>query len=232
MKLKKRKFKGVVFDFDGVLADTEGLQMEKWHILLSRYGITISLEEYIREYCGKSSATEIPELLKKRYGERIPYPAKELGELASEILENLFKTQRIELMPGARDALRFFRQKGFKMAVCSAKNPSELEMKLKGAKLLDWFPPENRSTQSEAGGLPKPDPAMYQLAVKRLGLKPEECIAFEDTSDGVKSAARAGLYVIAMRNKWTRGHDYSSANRVIEKGGWIEFLKNPQIEGQ
>lgn len=59
------KIEGVVFDFDGVLGDTEVLQYKKWNILLEPYGITIGKEEYIRLYCGKSSATEIPALLKE-----------------------------------------------------------------------------------------------------------------------------------------------------------------------
>lgn len=220
------EIKGIVLDFDGILGNTECLQFEKWNILLAKQEIKISLEEYIQNYCGKSSATEIPKLLKEKHGEKIPYTVEELGEKASEILENLFKTRRIELMPGAKDALRFFQQKGLKMAVCSAKNPVELEMKLRGAKLLEWFPQEYRSTQSEAGGLPKPHPAMYELAVKRLQLEPRECIAFEDTTAGVESVARARLYVIALPNKWSEGQDFHLAHRVI-KGGWPKFFEDP-----
>jgi len=202
--------------------------MEKWNILLKPFGIEISLEEYIQDYCGKSSATEIPQLLKKKYGDKIPYKEEELGEKAGEILKNLFETREIELMPGAEDALKFFYGRGFKMALCSAKDPEELEMKLRRAKLLNWFPPESRSTQSEAGGQGKPHPAMYKLAVERLGLTPQECIAFEDTSVGVESAVRAELYVIAMPNKYSEKQDFSQANRVI-RGGWPSFLKDPQI---
>jgi beta-phosphoglucomutase len=222
------KLKGVVFDFDGVIADTEGLQKEKWDIILKLFGISISDEEYIREYCGKSSATEIPQLLKKKYGNEIPYTWEELARRASEVLKDLFRTKEIKLLSGAKEALEFFKQKGFKMAVCSAKDPEELEMKLRGAKLLEWFPPEYRSTQSEAGGKPKPFPDMYKLACQRLKLFPSECIAFEDTSAGVESAVKAGLYVVAMPNKWSKTHDFSMAHRIVW-GGWPEFLTDPRL---
>lgn len=67
-------------------------------------------------------------------------------------------------MPGALEALLFFKNKGLKIGVCSAKDPTELEMKLQAVGLAEWFPPKYRSTQEEAGGFPKPHPAMYQLA--------------------------------------------------------------------
>jgi beta-phosphoglucomutase-like phosphatase (HAD superfamily) len=219
---RKMKKRGVILDFDGVLGDTEGLQYKKWNILLEPFGIEIGKKEYVRDYCGKSSATEIPLLLKKKYGDKIPYTLEEMAQLATEILANLF-TRPIEFMPGAKDALHFFKQKGLKMAVCSAKNPEELEMKLRGAKLLDWFPPEVRSTQAEAGGLAKPHPAMYRLACRRLGLLPRECLAFEDTSVGVKSAHEAGLYVIALPNEWSAEQNFNCADRVV-LGGWPGFL--------
>lgn len=226
MKNKKTPFKGVVLDFDGVLADTKGLQYEKWNIALKPFKIEISKEKYISRYCGKSSATEIPELLKKEYPQ-ITLSENELAKKVSEILKELFK-KKAKLMPGALEALKWFKQQGFKMAVCSGKDPAELEMKLQSVGIAEWFPSENRSTQSEAGGLPKPHPAMYELAVKRLGLLPNQCVAFEDTHAGVESAVSAGLYVVAMPNEWSRGQNFSRAHRIIQ-GGWPVFLANPKI---
>ena len=220
------EFEGVVLDFDGVLGDTEGLQYEKWNILLEPFGVEISEEEYISQYCGKSSATEIPRLLKREYHE-ITLSEDELAKKASEVLEELFG-RKARLMTGTLEALEWFEQRGFKMAVCSAKNPVELKMKLSSVGLSEWFPSENRSTQSEAGGLAKPHPAMYTLACERLGIEAANCIAFEDTSAGVKSASDAGLYVVALPNKWSRGQDFTQANRLIQ-GGWTAFLADPRI---
>lgn len=220
--LTKRNIKGFVLDYDGIIGETEGLQLEKWNILLNPYGIIISLEEYTKKYCGKSSATEIPSLLKKEYGKRIPLAEDELGNQAGAILESLFKNREVRLMPDAKKAILFLM--GFKLAVCSAKDPEELEMKLKKVGISRMFHNNYRSTQSEAEGFGKPHPAMYLLAVRRMGLKPEECVAFEDTSDGVKSAADAGLFVIAMPNSYSEGQDFSKADIII-RGGWPAFLE-------
>ena len=194
--------KGVIFDFDGVIGDTERLQYLKWNILLKPFGIEISPCEYIEKYCGKSSATEIPWLLKRRYP-KIIISEEEMAKRASQILKELFK-KKARLIPGALRALNWFKKKGFKMAVCSGKDPKELEMKIDSLQLASWFPPENRVSEAEAAGKPKPDPAMYLLACQRIGLLPNECLAFEDTEIGVEAATKAGLYVIALPNKWTK----------------------------
>lgn len=231
-KLLRGKIKGIIFDYDGILGNTESLQGEKWNILLGPFGIKISTQEYIQEYCGRSSATEIPMLLKNKYGDKIPFTPEEIGKRAGIILENLFKTRKIELMPDAGKAITFFMN--FKEAVCSAADPKELEMKLSIAGISKYFPGNYRSTQSEANGLAKPHPAMYSLAIKRLGLTPEQCIAFEDTSAGVQSAARAGIFVIAMPNIYTERQDFSEADVVI-RGGWpvlLEEIKNSFSKNQ
>ena len=220
---KNYKFKGVVFDFDGVLGDTEILQYKKWNILLKPFGIFISEEEYIKEYCGKSSSTEIPKLLKQKYPQ-IKMSEKEIAENAAKILKDLFKKEA-KLMPNSLDAIKFFKENGFKIAICSGKNQEELEMKLSSVGLSDFFSKEHRVTESDAG-FAKPHPAMYELAVKKLGLKPNECIAFEDTYAGIASAKGAGLFVIALPNKFTINQDLSKADIVI-KGGWPELLKDP-----
>ena len=215
--------KAVIWDFDGILGDTEGLQMEKWNILLRPYGIVISLAEYIAQYCGKSSATEIPVLLKQKYGDKIPLTEQELGQRAAEILQQLFETHPIEFMPGARSAIRFCQTKGLEMAICSAKDPDELEMKLRNSGISKCFPRKLRSTQSQAGGVAKPHPAMYAFAVKQLGLFPYECIAFEDTAAGVNSASAAGVVIVALPNMYSEGQDFSNAHFVV-RGGWPGFF--------
>jgi beta-phosphoglucomutase-like phosphatase (HAD superfamily) len=98
-------------------------------------------------------------------------------------------------------------------------------MKLSSVGLSDFFSKEYRITEIDAG-FPKPNPAMYELAVKRLKLEAKECIAFEETSAGIASAKGANLFVIALPNKFTVNQDFSEADIII-KGGWPEFLKNP-----
>lgn len=206
--------KGIAYDFDGVLGDTEKLQFKKWNIVLKDFGVEISEEEYVRDYCGKSSRTEIPQLLLKRYPQ-ITISQEELVDRTQKVLKKLFETEA-KLMPGAKEVL-LETSKKFRIAICSGETTEQLEMKLKSVGIAEFFPEEVRSNQEKAGK-GKPDPAMYQLAVRQLGLKPTECIAIEDTSVGVESAVAAGLFTIALPNKWTSKQDFSKASLVILEG--------------
>ncbi len=218
------KYKGVVFDFDGTLADSEVLQKKKWDIVLAPFGITVSAEEYAQDYCGKSSADEIPMLLKRKYP-LITYSVGELAQAAADILEELFTNEEIELMPGVLEAIRFFKEKGIKMTVCSAKDIPELVLKLKAAGLEQYFEKEKLSSQKEAGGLGKPDPAMYLYACQQLELEPQDCLSFEDMVSGAKSAKAAGLFVIGMPSQYSQVKELEENTDLIIKGGFPEFLK-------
>ncbi|MEM5813102.1 MAG: HAD family phosphatase [Candidatus Aenigmatarchaeota archaeon] len=215
------RIRGVVFDFDGVLADTERLQYEKWNLVLKKFGVRISKEEYIRDYVGKSSKNEIPKLLKEKY--EIPISEEELYSESQKFLKTLFE-KKARIIPFALKALKKI-SKRYKIAIASGESDKQLSMKLKSVKLENYFPPEVRSTEERAGrGKPYPD--MYILAAKLIGLSPKNCLAFEDTEKGVIAAKNAGLYVIALPNDFTIGQDFSKADRVVF-GGWKEFLRDP-----
>lgn len=216
-----KEIKSVIFDFDGVLADTERLQYEKWNLVLKKFGIRISKEEYIKEYCGKSSKKEIPKLLIKRY--KIPIGEKELYTEAQLFLKSLFE-KKAKLMPFALKALKKI-SKRYKIAIASGETNEQLEMKLRAVRLEKFFPPEVRVTE-ENTRRGKPFPDMYIYATKILGVRSKEAVAFEDTEKGIKSAKAAGLYVIALPNIFTRNQDFSKADRIV-LGGWKEFLRNP-----
>ena len=216
--------KAVIFDFDGTLANTEKYQMRKWNIILKQFDIEISKDEYCRNYCGKSSTTTIPELLKEKYPQ-ISYSAAEVADYASAELQKQFAGNRIELMPGSEDIIKLLNQKNIKYAVCSAKDQGELLTKLKNSGTTEWFNEEYRVTQAEAGNKGKPEPDMYLEAFRLLDISEKEVVVFEDTESGVLSASRAGLKVIALPTEYTKYHDFSKADYVV-RNGWPEFLEN------
>ena len=179
--------KAIIFDFDGVLGNTEHIQKKKWDIVLEPYGIKISDQEYGKYYSGKSSTSEIPGLLIEKYPQ-IPYSAQELGQVAANELKRLFPISKIDLMPNTLEMLQFVKDNSLKMAVCSGKSPVELAMKLDKTGLADWFPTQYRVTQADAGQKGKPDPGMCLIALERLGVTANEALVFEDTASGVLAA--------------------------------------------
>jgi len=221
------KYKGIVFDFDGTLADSEGLQKKKWDIVLAPFDIQISEEEYINNYCGRSSSDEIPMLLKKKYP-LITYSVGELARAVNDVLEELFANEKIELRPGVLEVIKFFNDKGVKMTVCSGKDVEELVLKLKAAGLEQYFDKEKLSSQKEAGGMGKPDPAMYLYACQQLDLKPEECLSFEDMAVGARSAKGAGLYVVGLPSRYSQKEELEKTVDLFLEGGFPEFLKKAE----
>lgn len=215
--------KAVIFDFDGVLGNTEHIQKKKWDILLKPFGIEISDEEYGVLYSGKSSTSEIPGLLVERYP-KITYSAEELGKAAARVLKKLFPASAIELMPETLEILRCIKDKSLKMAVCSGKSPVELAMKLDKTGLSDWFSDQYRVTQADAGQKGKPDPGMCLKALERLGVSAHEAIVFEDTASGVLAANRAGIKVVALPNYYSRQHNFELADLVLQNG-WSEVME-------
>jgi beta-phosphoglucomutase len=219
--------KAIIFDFDGVLGNTEYLQKMKWDIVLEPYHITISDHEYGRLYSGKSSTSEIPGLLKAKYPQ-IACTAAELAQAAAQELKRLFPVSKIDLMPQTLEMLQFVKENSLKTAVCSGKSPVELAMKLDKTGLADWFPPSYRITQADAGQKGKPDPGMCLIALKRLGVATHEAVVFEDTASGVMAAKKAGIKVVALPNDYSREHHFEPADLILEEG-WSEVLQKWEI---
>ena len=115
-------------------------------------------------------------------------------------------------MPYALEALAFFRQKGLPLALATSTGRTETMIKLQILGLTDFFKVvycredvENR----------KPHPEIYVKTAASLGFKPEECLVFEDTVVGVIAAKRAGCFVIAVPNMYTKHLDFSKADKMF-----------------
>jgi beta-phosphoglucomutase len=219
--------KAIIFDFDGVLGNTEHIQKKKWDIVLKQYNIKISDQEYGQVYSGKSSTSEIPGLLKAKYPQ-ITCSAEELGQAAAHEFQSLFSISKIDLMPKTLEMLQLVANNALKMAVCSGKSPIELAMKLDKTGLADWFPTQYRITQADAGQKGKPDPGMCLIALGRLGVAADETLVFEDTASGVMAAKAAGIKVIALPNDYSRDHNFELADLVLENG-WSEVINQWEI---
>ena len=115
--------KAVIFDFDGVLGNTEHIQKEKWDIILKPYKIAISDQEYGRAYSGKSSTSEIPRLLKENYPQ-ITCSAEDLARDALAELKRLFPLSKIDLMPKTLDMLRFVKEQSLRWPSARARRSS------------------------------------------------------------------------------------------------------------
>jgi len=189
----------IVFDFDGVLADSEMLHFRVYNELLASSGVQLSKEEYCEKYLGFDDEGVFEHLATEK---QLMLGDEEIEMLISE------KADRFEaivaesnvLYPAAGSCIARLGAK-WPLGICSGARRSEIELMLRGANLIDAF----RfivATGNTDYCKPAPDP--YLRAAELHGVPPGECVAVEDSHAGLDSARSAGLRTIAITNTYPR----------------------------
>ena len=191
-------FDGALFDFDGTLAQSEGLHRLAFSEVL---GATISEEEW--ESCiGTSPAQVIAERLPE--GETVE--ALLVRRLA--VFERYLEEGKLDVTAGAADLLEYLGEQGVRCAIVSSGSRSYILKALQRLGLESYFEDivagddDVMAEGCATHGKPhhKPHPFPYLHAATRLGLRPERCVVFEDSLSGIRSAQAAGMLVIAIKS--------------------------------
>jgi beta-phosphoglucomutase len=183
----------VIFDLDGVLVATDELHFQSWQQLTAAEGIYF--DRTINHRLRGISRMESLEIVL----ERAPRTYTESEKVALAERKNAFfvallaKLTPADLLPGVRETLTRLRRRGIKTAVASSsKNAPLILDRLALRPFFDALADGNDITHS------KPDPEVFLLAARRLGLPPESCLVIEDAVAGVESARRAGMAVFGI----------------------------------
>lgn len=219
----------MVFDFDGVLVDSEPLHYESLRDTLAGYGVEIDEDEYRESYV----AYDDREALRIAF-ERHRKPSDlDSVERAARVKAGRFEAviSRVELLPGVRELVDSLAAE-VPLAIASGALTAEIERILAGARLLEAF-----ETIVGADQVPrtKPDPLPYAEAVARLGrrlpgLGPGDCLAFEDSIAGIASARAAGLRVVAVANTFPPDR-LATAHHVIESLAGLDAAGARRLHG-
>jgi beta-phosphoglucomutase len=205
--------RAAVFDFDGVLVDSEPLHFRALRGCLLPEGIAIDDDEYYARYAAYDDRTAI-RLALEQHG--APYDAGRVDAIAkrkSGLFDELLPG--IPFFPGARELVRELAGE-LPLAIASGALRSEIERILAAGGVRECF---RAVVGAEDVERTKPDPMPYAAAVALLaressGLRPEDCVAFEDTMAGIASARAAGLKVIGVSNTYPAAK-LSAAHRVV-----------------
>ena len=221
---KLSQIKGIIFDLDGVLIDSEELHYLAWVKVLKPLGLNFSKKENFN-YAGKQIDITAGELLEKY---NLNVAKEKLVKQRRKIIIEYLKNSDVKLMPYARWAVKFFVKKnGTKLGLASGSVKEMIILKLKKAGLYSFFTAIVAGDDIKRG---KPYPDSYLLAAKKLKLKPEECLAIEDTQYGCESAKSAGLFCFAIPNKYSRKQNFSKTDKVfkdLEKA--INYIKSKNL---
>jgi HAD superfamily hydrolase (TIGR01509 family) len=180
-----------MFDLDGVLVDTEQLWNEAKRALVRAAGGRWR-EDAPRAMMGMSSR-EWSAYLREQLG--VDRDVDEINRDVVGRMEQLYRA-RLPLLPGAREAVRALADR-WPLGLASSSNREIIDLVLDLAGLADAFVATVSSEEVERG---KPAPDVYLEAARRVGVKPNRCVALEDSSNGLRAAVAAEMDVIAVPN--------------------------------
>ena len=187
----KTKISGVIFDLDGLILDTEKLYQRFWREAAHRCGFDMTHETALA--LRSLDKTLARKLLNDTFGEEFNFDLVKSTRIS---LMNAYVDEHgVQAKPGVRELTDYLHTENIKTAIATATNYDRTDDYLNRAGVRDCF-----ETIINACDLPhgKPYPDVYLTACKRLDLEPKNCIALEDSPNGVKSAHAAGCRVICV----------------------------------
>jgi len=201
--------RAILLDMDGVLIDSE----RHWHSIEGAWLRSVIpgwMDEYQKE-CVGLSMSGLYEMLRFRHDLSMTFPDFRLAyvELATAIYK-----ERAELMPHCEDFLRAACTMGVKLAVVSSSPKDWIRIIVDRFHIADYF--SMLVSADDVGGVGKPDPAVYLYAAAELLETPADCVAIEDSENGVLSAVRAGMRCIGFRNGFNDAHNLDRAYQIME----------------
>ena len=206
---KNIQVQAVIFDFDGVIVDTEPLHYNAFQQILAPRGLGFSWEQYVETYMGFDDRDAFREAFSAR---NIALDQRELARLISTKADTfqLIIREGIKPYPGVVKLIRTLRDAKLPLAICSGALRSDILPILELLDIDDCF---DIIVSAEDVAKSKPDPECYQISFDRLrACRPESeftattTFAIEDTPAGIAAASQAGLRVIAVTNSYSWEH--------------------------
>jgi len=189
--------KGLIFDFDGLILETEKPIFQSWQETYQAYGCRLSYEDWAGIIGTAESAFDPATALESQLGRRLNWEMVSPQRLQRE--RELISRQ--PLLPGVLEALHDARRLGLKVGMASSSDCEWITGHLHRLELIDYF---DCIMGSDDVRMTKPDPELYTRALAGLDLQPEQVIAFEDSPNGVWAAKHAGLFCVAVPTEMTR----------------------------
>jgi HAD superfamily hydrolase (TIGR01509 family) len=182
-------YRALLFDLDGTLAETDSLHLPSWGDVLRPHGIEVDEDFYRKYISGRSNAKIVEDLLPD-------LPADE-GRNLTAAQESSFRERvhELEPLPGLLDFMSEGKRRGLSLALVTNAPHENVEAVLLALELREFF---DEIVLSDEVGPVKPDPAPYRAALEKLGVAPEEALAFEDSTSGIASSVGAGIPTVGI----------------------------------
>ena len=203
-----RQAYAVIFDFDGLLVDTEYAIYASWERLFASCGHALPLELFNRCLGSGYTHWNPGEHLEKLTGRTFDWETVN-NRRQEEIVRDL---EHAGLLPGAEELIRNLAKTGIPMGVASSSSHRWVDGWLNRLGIMSYF----QTVVCRDDGLPvKPAPDLFLKAAENLGKSPSECLVLEDSQNGTTAAYRAGMPVISVPNRVTQHAHFSLATSII-----------------
>jgi len=210
--------RAVIFDFDGVITDSEVLHLRAFNRSLAPYGVEISTKDYYANYLGYSDFDCYKALIDNGL---LKIDEQQIGDILrqkSAIFEELTRTEG-RTIEGVHEFLKMLEENKIPMAICSGSLMVEIELMLDEARLRHFFSVIVSAEQVKKG---KPSPEGFLLTLQKLNKKcrppvaARECIIIEDSRWGLAAGKAAGMHTIAVTNSYD-ADQLSLAEKVVAR---------------
>ena len=215
---------GVIFDFDGVLANSEPLHLRAFQEVAAAEKIELTEDEYYNDLLGFDDKGTWKQIFADRGRELDPKTFLRVLTRKSEVMRDLIQRRQYKPLPGVEEFVRGL-WRNYPLAICSGALREEIETMLEGIALRDCFVVIVAAEDVSVG---KPDPSGYLLAAKLVAEKvrhpitPAECIIVEDAPVVVRSVRKAGFSVLAVTNTYP-------AERLADANWVVSSLRPDQV---
>jgi HAD superfamily hydrolase (TIGR01509 family) len=201
--------KALIFDFDGLILETEWPVYRSWKELFESYECQLTFEKWQTTIGTMPPPFDPLDLLEEQLGHPLEREEIKANRLAREL--EIIATQ--ELMPGVKTYLADAKRLGLKIGLASSSDCDWVIGHLKQRGLIAYFDCINARDDVP---LTKPDPALYLSSLACLKVNADQAIALEDSAHGVTAAKRAGLYCVAVPTDMTRSMSFDHADLVLD----------------
>ena len=216
--------KALVFDVDGTLADTEMAHLAAFNHAFAEEGLDWHWDEpnytKLLEISGGKERMlhywkQVHPDVKDIDGGGLQDTIDRLHAMKTAAYENAVQSGAVQLRPGVLNLIQKAHQAGLRLAIATTTSPVNIAVLLRNAIGSDWK--ELFAVIEDASTAPKkkPHPQVYSQTLTRLDLTGADCLAFEDSSNGLRAAVSAGLPVIVTPNSFTAHHDFAGALKVL-----------------
>ena len=188
-----KKVKGIIFDMDGLLFDTESIYCEANLVVADKYDIPFTKDTYAR-FIGISDE-EVWAELHKMYADHGEETVQKFIDESWGMAHDRFKTGKVDLKPGVHELLAYLEEKEIPRVLASSNVRPVIEILLEHAGIRDKF---SDIISAEDVKFAKPDPEIFVIAAERLGMSGEDCLVLEDSKNGILAAEGASVPVVMV----------------------------------